>query len=171
MNDKYVKIGNVVEPFGLKGALKIYPTTDFISDRYQIGKKAFLYNHKKNDLIPVEINNVMPKSPFLIVTFKEINTINVSETLTKHELIILKDDATLDEGYFFDADLLNLNVYTDNNVFIGKVKRVEEYGPYKTLRVKRDRKRDLLVPYIEPFIVETSLENHKIIIKPIEGML
>ncbi|MGI6644512.1 MAG: ribosome maturation factor RimM [Bacilli bacterium] len=171
MKNEYIKVGNVVDTFSLNGSLIIYPTTDFPLERFKIGNELFLYNHDKNDVLTVQIAGVSSKSPYLIVKFKELNSISEAEQYLKYELVINREEASLDSGYFFESDVLNLDVFTDNDIYVGKVVKIEEYGPYKTLRVKRKGKNDVLIPYVEQFIEETNLKEKKIIIKPIEGLL
>ena len=42
---KYFKIGEVINTHGLKGELKIYSTSDFDDERYQIGNTVYLYQN------------------------------------------------------------------------------------------------------------------------------
>ena len=51
-----------------------------------------------------------------------------------------------------------------------KVKKVEEYSSYATLRINHSPK-DVLVPFVPAFIKSVSLEEKKIVIKFIEGLL
>ena len=59
----------------------------------------------------------------------------------------------------------------DNDTYIGKVKKVEEYSAYATLRVTKEKHKDVLIPFVKSFILDVNLEEKKIIVKYIEGLL
>ena len=65
----------------------------------------------------------------------------------------------------------NCDVYDENNNKLGKVKDVEEYASYQTLRVKREGAKDFFVPFVKAFIKKVDIKNQKIIIHVIEGLL
>ena len=63
------------------------------------------------------------------------------------------------------------DVYDTESRLLGKVKRVEEFPAQITLRVSRNDKPDFFVPFIKEFIDNVDINNKKIIIKVMEGML
>ena len=54
---------------------------------------------------------------------------------------------------------------------IGKVKKVESYASYDTLRIERENNKDVLVPFVKAFIKEVNIEERKITINVIDGLL
>ena len=63
------------------------------------------------------------------------------------------------------------NVYDEEDNLIGKVKDIEEYASYQTLRISRNKDKDVLVPFVKAFIKNVDLENKKIVIHVLEGLL
>ncbi len=167
---EYIKIGSLIGTRGLKGEFKVYPTTDFLEDRFYIGANVFLYNETINNLKKVTISSVNQMKT-LLVTFKEINTIEEAETFIRYDVLINKDENKLPEGFYYEHDLIDLEVFTNEGHFVGIITEILEYAPYKTFRVKRENKKDVLIPYIDTFVIKTDLENKRIIINPIEGLL
>ena len=171
MEQKYLKIGYIVTTHALKGALKIKPTTSFIDERFQIKKKVIVQNPLTKEYETLTIQRITPQKELLIISFKEIKTIEEAEVYLKAPLLILKENVELEEGYFFLDDLLGMNVVLEDNTHIGVVSEILEYASYHTLRIKRENAKDLLVPYIEEFILSTDLQRKTIVFRPIEGML
>ena len=68
-------------------------------------------------------------------------------------------------------DLIGKEVLDHTALVIGKVKDVEEYASYQTLRVKREDAKDFFVPFVKAFIKKVDIKNQKIIIHVIEGLL
>ena len=58
-----------------------------------------------------------------------------------------------------------------NNELLGKVKEVFDLNNKSMLRIKKTDNKDLLVIFMEQFIDNVDLENKKIILKNIEGLL
>ena len=66
---------------------------------------------------------------------------------------------------------MGLDVYTTENVYVGKISEIMTYTPEKTLRIKRENKSDVLVPILPVFVKSTDLAAKKMTIEFIEGML
>ena len=167
---EYLIVGTIVRTIGLKGEVKIYPSTHFRDSRFSKGSHVFLLNENKEieeDLLIVkhakngECDNLI---------FEGYDTIEKAEKLLKKDLYVIKDQSFLKKGEYFYSDLEKMDVYFDNGELIGKVKKVEEYNKYATLRVAHSP-RDVLIPFVEAFIKSVSLEENKIVVKYIEGLL
>jgi 16S rRNA processing protein RimM len=167
---EYIKIGSLIGTRGLKGEFKAYPTTDFLDERFYIGAKVFLLNETNNDIKKVTISSVNQMRT-LLVSFKEINTIEEAETFLRYDIVINKNENKLPDGFYYEHDLIGLEVYTIEGDFVGVISEMLEYAPYKTFRVKRENKRDVLIPYVDTFVIKTDIENKRIIINPMEGLL
>ena len=74
------------------------------------------------------------------------------------------------DTYYFD-DLVGCKILDDNNQELGIVSQVEEFPAQLTLRVKRANDNDFLVPFVKAFIKQVDIENKKIFINVIGGLL
>ena len=167
---EYLSVGQIVKTIGLKGEVKVYPSTNFRDSRFSKGSHLFILN-KNNEIVrelTVKSHKINGNCDNLI--FNEISSIEEAEKLVHEYLNVVKDNAFLKKGEYFYSDLVGLDAYFDNGTLIGKVKKVEEYTSYQTLRVKTEGK-DVLIPFVKAFIKEVSLKEKKIIIKFIEGLL
>lgn len=167
---EFLAVGQVVRTIGLKGEVKIYPSTHFRDTRFSKGSRVFLLNDK-NEIereLTIKLHRTNGDCDNLI--FEEITTIEEAEKIVHQNLCVEKDQKFLKNGEFFYSDLVGLICEFDNGKLIGKVSKIEEYNSYATLRVKTDEK-DVLIPFVKSFIKSVSLEDKKIIINFIEGLL
>lgn len=167
---EYLSVGKIVRTIGLKGEVKIYPTTHFRDSRFKKGSHLFILDNNNNVLreLSVKVHKVNGDCDNLI--FNEISSIEEAQTIAGQYLNVIKDNSFLKKDQYFYSDLVGLEAYFDNGDHIGKVIKIEEYNKYATLRIKTSSK-DVLVPFINAFIGDVDLENKKITIKFIEGLL
>ena len=84
---------------------------------------------------------------------------------------VIKDNNDLEVGYYFYSDLIGCAILDENKEVLGIVKNVEEFPAQITLRVKRNNGKDFFVPFVKQFIKNVDIDNKKIYIEVIEGML
>ena len=65
----YLTVGHIVKTIGLKGELKIYPTTNFRDSRFKAKSHLFVFNEKTNERIEVIV-----KSHHKNGNFKKLHT-------------------------------------------------------------------------------------------------
>jgi len=167
---EFLTVGQVVRTIGLKGEVKIYPSTHFRDTRFKKGARVFLLN--ENNEIEKELTIKMHRTNGDCdnLIFEEISSIEEAEKINKKYLFVEKNPEILGKNEYFYSDLIGMNVVFDNGQKIGQVKAIEEYTSYATLRVKTEGK-DALIPFVKAFIKSVSLEEKLITVKFIEGLL
>ena len=68
-------------------------------------------------------------------------------------------------------DLLNLTVFDEDNNELGVVSSIEEFPSQITLKVSKKDKHFFYVPFNDFFIKDVNLEDKKLIIHIIEGLI
>ena len=164
---EYFKVGTVIDSHKLDGTMKIITSTYFTKDRFVQGKKV--YFSKKDGVFTVVSYAKGGKVDYLKV--EEITTPEEALALKGSEIFIDKDDAELPDGYYHFHELEKCEVYDENDELIGRVKNVEEFPAQITLRVTLLNKKETFIPFIDVFIKEVDIKNHKIKVHVIEGML
>lgn len=167
---EYLTVGRIVKTIGLKGEVKIYPTTHFRDSRFKKGNHVFLLDESNEPYRELTIKSHHVNGNMDQVIFEEISSIDEAQTLVGAELNVEKQQSFLKKGEYYFTDLEGMTVYFDNGKEIGKVKKVEEYCSYATLRIAHEPK-DVLIPFVAAYIKSISLEDKKIIVKYIEGLL
>lgn len=167
---EYLTVGTIIKTVGLKGEVKIYPSTHFRDSRFSKGSHVFLRNQNGEILEELTITKHRHVDQFDFVVFENYDSIEKVEQFIKLDLVVEKDNTFLNKNEYFFCDLEKLDVYFDNGTYIGKVKKVEEFTSYATLRVEH-KPKDVLIPFVKAFIKSVDLEEKKIVINFIEGLL
>lgn len=165
---KYVYIGKYLNTYALKGEIKVSVDTDFIKERYQKGSTVYL--KKDNTYTPYTVERYRLYKGNLIVKFEDIDDINDIEHL-KGAMIYKssQDIKPLGDGNYYFSDIIGLDVYTDRK--IGQVIAIESGAAYNFMRIKKDDGESTLVPFIKRFIKKVDLDENKIYIDVIEGLV
>ncbi len=167
--EKYLEIGQIVNTFGIKGQVKIVPFTDDIT-RYDELKE--IYVEKKNELKLFQIEQVNYKKNMVILKLKGIETVEEAEKLRNCYLKIDRKDAKkLPKDTYFIVDLLGLDVYTDEGKLLGKVDDIYNAGSSDIYVIKDELGKQILLPAIKDVLKEVDLENQKIIVHLIKGLV
>lgn len=167
--EKYLEIGQIVNTFGIKGQVKVNPFTD---DIRRFDELKELYVEKKNELKLFQIEKVNYSKNMVILKLKGIETPEEAESLRNSYLKInRKDVKKLPEGTYYIADLIGLDVYTDENKLLGKVDYIYNAGSSDIYVVKDEQGKEILLPAIKDVLKQVDLENGKIIVHIIEGLI
>ena len=168
---EYLSLGKIIDAFSLDGTLKLISSTDNAKKRYQKGNKVFLFNPKTNERTELTVVSYRANGQLDFVKVDEIKTKEEAESFKGFELHVIKDNNDLDEGYYFYSDLRGCKIIDQTNEELGIVKEVEEFPAQITLRVKSKDGKDFFVPFIKQFIIKVDMENKKIYVNKVEGML
>ena len=107
----YLRVGVITSPHGLRGDVKVFPTTDDVN-RFKKLKKAYIDTGKEK--MPVTVEQVRFFKNMVILKFKEMNRIEDCEPFRNKDILITRDQAVkLNPDENFIADLIGLKVLTD----------------------------------------------------------
>ncbi|MBR2825219.1 MAG: ribosome maturation factor RimM [Solobacterium sp.] len=168
---KYFKIGEVINTHGLKGELKIYSTSDFDDERYKIGNTVYLYMNET--YTPFKVASYRVHKGYPLVSFENHQDINLVEHFKGALVCVSENDRQrLEEGKYYVDELLDLDVYSEENEFIGKVIDVEETnGAQNNLLVEKEDGAKVRIPNVPAFVIDVDREMKRITIHVIEGLL
>lgn len=166
---EYLEVGQIVNTNGLKGLLKINPFTDDITRFERL--KTILVEHKK-ELLEFEIESVRYQKKQVLLKLKGIDTIEEAEKYREDYLKINRNkEEKLPEDTYYIVDLIGLDVYTENGELLGKLDDVFSTGSNDVYVVKNSEGKQILLPAISDVIKNIDLEQKKIVVNLIEGLL
>lgn len=166
---KRLEIGQIVNTFGIKGEVKVAPFTDDIN-RFDDLKKVYV--RTKKDLKIYKVENARYHKNMVLLKLEGINNPEEAEMLRNAFLEVDREDAVpLKEGTYFIADLIGLDVYTDDGKLLGKVDDIYNTGANDIYVVKDELGKQILLPGIKDVIKEVDLESEKIIVHLIPGLI
>ncbi len=165
-----VTIGKIVNTCGLKGEVKVLNVSDFKEERYKKGKIIHVYNKEQNIDRDYKISNYREKDKFIYLKLESVNSIEEAEALKNSLLFINSEDLLKDNNdLFYHYELLNMEVYYGNKK-IGYISEVSDNGVQDLIRVSDDDK-SFLVPFLDEFIESINVEDKKIVLKNLEGLV
>ena len=166
---KRLEVGQIVNTFGIKGEVKVTPFTNDIK-RFDDLKKVYVTSKKDSKLYKVE--NVRYHKNMVLLKLEGINNPEDAEMLKNSYLEIDREDAIpLEEGTYFIADLIGLEVYSDEGNLLGKVEDIYNTGSNDIYVVKDELGKQILLPGIKEVIKDVQIENAKIIVHLIPGLI
>lgn len=164
----YLEVGKIVNTHGLRGEVKVVPWTDYPDDFEDI---EYVYAEKRGARERLDIKNIKYQKNNLIVKFAQINDINEAETYKNLVLTADRDVlGELPEGVYYIADLIGLEVVKETGEKIGEISDVINTGANDIYVVKREGKRDMLIPVIDDVVKNVDLENRKVTVELMEGL-
>jgi 16S rRNA processing protein RimM len=162
-------IGKVVSTQGNKGEVNVLPLTDSI-DRFKNLDNVFLGNKKNQKILNVE--KIRIKKGTVILKLKDIENIEEARMIVGSFLEIERKNAVkLSKNTYFIFEIIGLEVYDENNIFLGKVENVIRTGSNDVYVVKRKDKEELFIPAIHDVVKNISVEKKRITINMVDGLI
>ena len=168
MNSNLLEVGKIVNTHGLRGEVKVVAWMDAPEDFAEL---TTVYLKTKKETLKLTVRNVKYQKNNLIVKFAEFNDINEVEQYKNHVLYADRDElGELPEGTYYIVDLIGLEVYTEAGERIGVISDVFNTGANDIYEVKRDGRKNLLLPVIDDVVLNVDLENKQVKVHLIEGL-
>ena len=163
-----LKVGVITTTHGIRGEVKVYPTTD--ADRFLDLEYVLLDTGREKRKL--EIENVKYFKNLVILKFRGIDNINDIEIYTKCDLLVTRDNAVKCEpGEYFICDLIGLTVVTDEGNTLGKLTDVIETGANNVYEVTAPGGRVYYLPVIDECILAHDLDNKTVTVHVLKGLL
>ena len=167
---KYLEIGQIVNTFGIKGMVKVKPFTDDTKKRFDNLKKVYIQN--KNTRKEYEIEEVKYHKEMVLIKFKGIDNPEDANLLRNYYLVVDREtEEPLEEGTYYIVDMIGLEVYTDEGEKIGILDDVFNSGSSDIYVVKNELGKQILLPAIEDVIKKIDMEQRKMIVHLIPGLM
>lgn len=168
---EYFEVGTIVNTHGIKGEVRVQSITSHPEERYQAGTELMWFNEDetKHELLTVKSHRV--HKSFVLLTFEGYGNINDVEHFVKGTLNVSAEQGLeLEEHEFYHYDIVGLSVYDESDNLLGTIKEILETGANDVWVVKRESKKDLLLPVIDSVVTEVDLEQEKVIVHVLEGL-
>lgn len=168
MTDR-LKVGVVTSVHGIKGEVKVFPTTDD-SRRFKKLKQVYLDTGK--ELLSLEIEGVKFFKQMVILKFKGYeNPDDVMKFRQKELWIDRKDAIRLSKDEYFIADLIDMEVCDEEGKLIGTLKDVISTGANDVYAVETPEGKEVLFPAIKQCVLDVDTEARKMTVHVMEGLL
>lgn len=167
--EQLLRVGVITSPHGLRGEVKVYPTTDD-RERFLDLKTVILDTGRGTEELRIE--HVKFQKNLVLLKFCGIDDINLVEPWRNKDLLITREQAvTLDEDENFIVDLIGLTVVTDTGEHLGSMMDVLRTGANDVYCVRTNDGRELLLPATKECILDVDLETQTMKVHLLDGLL
>ena len=176
--EQFLRIGVITTSHGLKGEVKVYPTTDS-PQRFKEVKRVQIRTRKET--IETEITEARFFKNLAIVKFAAFDDVEQVKNLHNAEIYIdRRDGQKLEEGEYYIADLIGCSVCTEDGEKIGRVKDVLQTGANDVYVVDTtgtgmqgldSKSNELLLPVIPDCIKKVDIEKGQITVFLMPGLV
>ena len=152
-----IRVGQVAGPYGLEGAVKVIPLTDF-TDRFDTGARLLL------DGATRQVEWCRASQPGLVLKLRGIDNRTMAELLRGRYLELPDQEARpLEEGRFYHHQVVGLTAVTESGDRLGVITEVLE-RPANDVWVSHEGSIEHLIPATKDAVLEVDLGNGKVVV-------
>lgn len=167
--EQFLRVGVISSTHGIRGEVKVYPTTDD-PERFLDLDEVILDTGREHEIL--EIEGVKFFKNQVILKFKGYDNINDIEKYLKKDLLVDREHAVeLGENENFIADLIDMEVVTDEGKVLGTLTDVIETGANDVYAVKTPEGKEILLPAIRDCILDVNVDEKRMTVHVMEGLL
>jgi len=167
--DNLLRVGVISSTHGVRGEVKVYPTTDDVN-RFNSLKDVILDTGRKH--MYREIKGVKFFKNMVILKFKGYDSIEDIEKYKGKDLLITRDQAVeLGPDENFIVDLIGLRVVTEDGEEFGTLTDVIKTGANDVYEVKTAEGKEVLLPAIKECVLNVDLTEGIVTVHIMDGLL
>lgn len=171
--NRFLSIGKVVGVHGIKGNIKIYSFSESVS-LFTQGKRIIVKKSNGSEKT-YEIEWAKPHQRLILLSLAGVADRNQAELLIRSELLIEKTDLPeLEEGTWYQSDIIGLDVFTIDDTYIGQITSIISTGSNDVYVVKdpnESSNKEILIPALESVVIAVDLAKKKVKVDLPEGLL
>ena len=168
MDSNYIEVGKIVNTHGLRGDVKVIVWMDSPEDFETL---EHVYIETRFETKRLTIQRVRYQKNNIIAKFEEFDDINDVEQFKNKVIYADRSElGELPEGVHYIVDLIGLKVVSEDGVEIGVISDVFNTGANDIYDVKREGKKNLLLPVIDDVVKEIDIDGGTVTVHLMEGL-
>ena len=160
-NNELLECVKIVNTHCIRGEVKIVPWAD--SPEFLCDLPALYIDGK-----PVAVRSARVHKGNVIALLDGVDDVNTAMLLKEKVVSMSRDDVELPEGSFYLADIIGLKVIDEAGKDLGVLADILSPSLQQVYVVKGQR--EIMIPVVPQFILETNVEGGYIKVRLIEGM-
>lgn len=167
-NEEFLSLGRITRTQGLRGEVKLEVWTDYPEEI--ISGRMIWLEYQDGERKPLVVEKARALKGALIVKLEGIDEVSAAEGLRGAVMQIPESEAHhLEEGEYWEYQLIDCKVITDDGHDIGMVSEIIKTGSNDVLVVRGETEQ--LIPMIKDVVLEIDIDEKIISIKPMPGLL
>ncbi|MDE5864526.1 MAG: ribosome maturation factor RimM [Lachnospiraceae bacterium] len=168
MEENLLQIGVITSTHGIKGEVKVFPTTD---DNNRFKKLKECYIEYEGKMLPVKADGCRFFKNMIILRFEGIENINDVEKYKKCKLFVDREHAVrLEQDEYFMADLIGAEVVREDGSLLGRLTEIISTGANDVYVVSGDAGEEWLLPAIKDCILDVDIKVGRLTVRLMKGM-
>ncbi len=162
---RYLAIGRVVRPFGVRGEVKVELMTDYPD---QLGRLRTVYIGP--EAIPWQVEGVRLHRGAALFKLSGCADRTDAEALRGALVQINRQEAVpLEKDEYYEHQIIGLTVVEQDDTYLGKITEVIHTGANEVI-VVTGPEGELLLPFIEPVVLDIDLDADRVTVHVLEGL-
>jgi 16S rRNA processing protein RimM len=164
---EFLVVGRIVRPHGVRGGMKVASESDLI---YKLKSSEMIFLGP--DKVPATVKSLnLHRKEFLLYIDGCTNRETAESWRDAGIYIRFSELDPLPAGEFFQWQIVGLEVVTTMDEELGKVEDIIVTGANDVYVVRHPSGKEILLPAIESVIQEVDLENERIVVRLIPGLI
>ena len=165
----WFEIGIITKPQGIKGEVRVLPTTDDPERFGLLSEVHVRFPHGPETMY--KIKSARQHKGFVLLQFDDVNDRNAAEKLVRGVLLIPESAALpLEKDEYYIRDLVGLVVKTEDGTVLGTVENVFPTGANDVYIIKDEDGKSFMIPAIKDVVLDVSMEDRVMTVRLIEGL-
>ena len=166
--DDLLKVGVITSTHGIRGEVKVFPTTDD-PKRFLDLEEIILDTGKEKKTLSIQYVKFFKN--MVILKFKEFDNINDVEIYRQKDLYVTREQAVpLEENEYFIADLIGLTAVSDEGEELGEIADVLQTAANDIYVIKKQGTSDLLVPAVKECVLSVDIAGGIVTLHLLPGL-
>ena len=163
---KDFEIGVITKPQGIRGEMRVYPTTE---DPLRF---TLLVDDEVNiEGTPYKLTSARMQKSVVVIKLCGINDRNAAEAMAGKKILIPAEKALpLEKDEYFVRDLTGLCAETEDGEILGVLSEVLHTNANDVYVIKPARGESFMIPAIKDVVRNVSLTDGKITVRLIDGL-
>jgi len=169
---EWFNVGKIVNTHGIRGEVRVISSTDFPEERYAVGNKLSLFKSDSKSPIVLTVASHRQHKNFDLLTFEGFLTIEMVQGFRDGILKVSENQLSdLEGNEFYFHEIMGCTVYDLEGQEIGEVTDILQTGANDVWTVTPAKGKPHYIPYIEDVVKEIDIDEKKIVIDALDGLL
>ncbi|MBQ6575611.1 MAG: 16S rRNA processing protein RimM [Lachnospiraceae bacterium] len=166
--EELLQIGVITKTHGIRGEVTVFPMTDDVR-RFKKLKRTIL--DTGSDLLELECESAKFFKKYVILKFKDHDTIESIQPYVKKGLFVTRADAVkTGKDEYFIADLIGCTATDEAKQVSGTITEVIQTGANDVYVIDTGNGQ-LLLPAIKQCVLDVDIESHTVKIHILDGLM
>ena len=161
----YLVIGRIVRPFGIRGELKVLPTTD---DAGRFTCMDHIYMKRHDEFFLQQVDRARLSKDFVLLKLQGVDSRTDAEKLRNAAIYIDRAHAAeIDEDSHYYCDVEGCTVKTVQGEIVGTVVDIQNAGSCDVYCIRRTGSSvdELLIPAVQDVVKSIDIQKKEILIE------